>query len=168
MELKHAWMWYCQERFPDPNANPAPEPVSPMQALSLLSDLQPMFTARIDMIEATPYNTAFDNEADNMLLHLARFDDLSAWENGSAGAWRVLTERLRLSVSMLRLDELDGKKVIGQLPSGLDRRSKARAVMLVQLGNRRSDVPPEWLPKQGHEQPAAIPDFPADWPLKKQ
>ncbi len=54
-------------------------------------------------LTAVEYNDAFDDEADAMLLRLAATESAGDWDSANAGAWKVLSERLLYSETVLLL-----------------------------------------------------------------
>ncbi|MBB4953994.1 hypothetical protein H4S14_002056 [Agrobacterium vitis] len=164
MELSEIWLWYCGERFPNEEELPPPEPISPFGALELLFDLHPMFTARYDAIKLTPYNTAFDGEADGALAHMARFDSFDAWNTMTAGAWRVMNDRLAYAEAVLCVNEAEGNPVIAHLPIGLDRQSQARALMLMYLLGGARTIDRRLLAARPDGSP---PELPSQLPLQR-
>lgn len=164
MELSDVWIWYCEERFPNEEDLPKPEPVTPRQALELFFDLHPMFTERNDAIKLVAYNTAFDGEADGALAHLARFDTFDGWNEMSAGAWRVISERLLYAETVAAANEAHGEPVIAHLPVGLDRKSRARALLLMFLLGGARTIDRRLLPERPD---GSLPPFPGTLPLRK-
>lgn len=165
MELSEIWLWYCGERFPGLEEMPAPEPVAPMDALGLFFDLFPMFTARSSAIRSTRYDPAFDEEADGALAHMARFDSFDGWERMSAGAWRVMNERLLYAATVATANEAAANPVIAHLPAGLDRQSRARALMLMFLLGGARTIDRRLLPAKPD---GSLPEFPANTRLRRQ
>jgi hypothetical protein len=165
MDLSDVWVWYCGERLGDRIKGARPVPYSPATALELLWEFFPMFTARAGAIAATPYDTAFDGDADLALTHLAQTDNFAAWDRLSAGAWRVLQERLVYSGVVVMLQKAEGAEVIGGLPEGLDRQSRARALLLRFLLGEARTIDRRVLPARPD---GSLPTFPADTKLRRQ
>lgn len=164
MELKDIWWWYCEQRFPDIDM-PPPKPISPHDALSLLFDLFPMFTARSDIIDATRYNTSYDAEADAALAYLAQHNSFAAWDQMSAGAWRIINERLIYTAVVFAANEAARNPVIAHHPIGLDRQSSARALMLEFLLGGARIIDRKLL----REKPdGSLPEFPASTIVRPQ
>ncbi|NNV23918.1 hypothetical protein EHE22_26580 [Ochrobactrum pseudogrignonense] len=164
MKLSEIWMWYCAERFPSETELPAMEPVSPWDAVELFFDLHPLFTARYDAIKLVPYDTAFDDEVDGALAHMARFDTFDGWDKMSAGAWRVMSERLSYAEAVVLANEAHKEPAIAHLPIGLDRQSRARALLLMFLLGGARSIDRRLLPKQPD---GSLPSFPATLLLQK-
>lgn len=148
----------------------APEPasaekVSPAAALELLWEFHPLFTPRMPAIEATPYSTSFDREADNALLRMAETDSFDAWEGLSAGAWRVLQERLTYVETVAVVNEAKGTGVFTSVPSGLARQQKARFVLLLQLLGPGRTVDRQLLSRS---KPGSASAFPSGQTLRRQ
>lgn len=163
MDLGKVWMEYCFEAIGRPPKPPALRPLTPWEVVERLFDFHPLFAPRHEEISATPYSTAFDDAADAALLTLARDDDLSSWEALSAGAWRVLMERLVYSEVVAIANVLAGTPVIARLPPGLTRQQEGRALLLqFLLGGGRS-IDRKLLPTPA---PGAAPAFP-NLPLRR-
>ena len=157
MELSEIWLWYCSERLGQPSRLPDPVALSPWDGLELFLTFHPMFLARIEAIAATPYLRRFDGEADEGLAQLARFDGFDAWDGMSAGAWRVLYERLAYAEVVALTNEAAGNPVIAHLPAGLDVQSRARALLLqFLLGGARS-IDRRLLPRSPRGAAAPLP-----------
>lgn len=82
LELRDAWILYCEAKFPDADEFPPPEPFSPRQTAMLLFENSFLFTARYDAIRAAPYDTMFDEEADGSLIVSGKG---APWVNGVSG-----------------------------------------------------------------------------------
>ena len=164
MELSEIWIAYCEERFPQGAAFPQPEPVSPTMAAELFFDLHPLFRARMDGFTNVPYNTAFDDEADGALAHMARFDTFERWGELSAGAWRVLYERFVYAQAVVLANEAAKEPVIGHLPVGLDRDAQSKALLLKFLLGGARTIDRELLPPTAD---GSLPTLPAGTPLRK-
>lgn len=165
MELSEIWMWYCEERLPKEGKRTPLIELAPWDALDLFFDLHPMFTARYDVINSVAYDTAFDGEADGALSHMARFDTFDGWDRLSAGGWRVISERLLWSETVIAANAAEGTKVIAQLPRGLDRQSQSRALMLMYLLGGGRTIDPRMLRKRPD---GRFPAFPSERPIRKQ
>ncbi len=165
MKLSEVWLAYCETRFPNEASLPPPEPLAPWDAIELFFDLHPMFTAQYDIINSVPFDTSFDEEADGALCQLAMVDSFDGWDAMSAGAWRVMSERLLWSQTVLAVNAARETEVIAHLPIGLDRQSKARALMLMYLFGGGRSIDSRML----RERPdGRFPGFPADRPIRKQ
>ena len=92
-----------------------------------------MFHARFDAINATPYDTAFDERADNMLMHLGSNDDFTDWDQGGDGAFRVLFERLMLTEVVMAAILVKKTPVITRIPLGMSEHQQAVALLLMYL-----------------------------------
>lgn len=160
MELRDVALWYAEDRLgraPDPRRRTS---LSPEEVLRLLWDFHPMFTPRSDAISATPYAEVFMSEADAALVQLARTDDFSSWDALSAGAWKVLAERLRYLETVLATNWHAGTKVFTSIPRGLDRRSKGRFVFLLLLLGEARTIPPQLLERTGSGRFPGFPEMP--------
>lgn len=164
MELNEIWYWYCEQRFPHEKELPKPEPVAPWDALDLLFDLHPMFTARYDIINSVPYDMVFDGEVDGALCQLAQLNSFDGWDEMSAGAWRVMSERLLWSETVIAVNAAQDKQVIAHLPVGLDRQSSARALMIMYLLGGGRTIDPKMLRERSDSR---FPAFPAKRPIRK-
>lgn len=164
MEMSEIWMWYCGEMFPG-REMPAPEPISPWRVVELFFDFHPMFTARFDAIRATRYSTAFDDEADRALMHMARHDTMDGWERMTAGAWRVMYERLAYCEIVALANEAAKKPFIAHLPVGLDRQSQGRALLLMFLLGHGRTIDRRLLPQSPD---GSLPAFPSTSLLQRQ
>ena len=158
MDLGEVWMEYCFEAIGRPAKAPALRPLAPMEVVERLFDFHPLFTARPDIINAAPYSTVFDEDADAALLALARDDDLASWETLSAGGWRVLLERLIYSEVVVIANQVAGTLVIARLPPGLTRQQEARTLLLQFLLGGGRTIDRRLLPAQA---PGRAPAFPA-------
>jgi hypothetical protein len=165
MELRDVWYWYCQQRFPEEKELPPPQPVSPWEGLELLFDLHPMFTARSDIVSSVEYDTVFDDEVDGALCKLAVVDDFGSWDEMTAGGWRVMSERLLWSETVIAANAASDVDVIAHLPAGLNRQSSARALMLMYLLGGGRTIDPRVLDKR---RDGTFPGFPADRPIRRQ
>ncbi len=133
MDLKDVAQWYAERRLgralgPDDAAEAVR--LSPQHALEMLFAFHPLFTPRWDALEATPYSDAFDTEADEALLKLAELDNLDHWDGLSAGAWRVLWERLAFLEVVIIANMVAGTRVLTGVPRSLDERSRSRMLLL--------------------------------------
>lgn len=148
-------------RTPDPSSA---EKISPAAALELLWEFHPLFTPRMPAIEATPYSTSFDAEADGALVRMAETESFDAWESLSAGAWRVLQERLTYVEIAAAVNDLKGTEVFTLVPSGLAREQQARVVLLILLLSEGKTIDRRVLPLS---KPGTAPTFPAGQTLRK-
>lgn len=162
-DMREIALWYAEARLgraPDPRRRTS---LSPEEVLQLLWEFHPLFTPRSDAFSATPYAEAFMSEADTALVWLARTDDFASWDGLSAGAWRVLAERLSYLEAIVARAWLEGAKVFTSVPRGLDRRSKGRFVLLLLLLGEARTIPPSLLERSGS---GAFPGFP-EMPLRR-
>ena len=165
LKLGDIWLEYCQDRLGELTERTGAEPLTPARALELLWTFFPMFSARDDVITATPYSEAFDAEADSALAHLALTDSLDGWEGISTGAWRVLRERLLQSCTMVAAGARANVEVMTVLPRGLDRQSQARALLLRLLLSEGRTIDRRLL---GRTPAEAMPTVPGSTPLWRQ
>lgn len=164
MDLQEVALWYAEDRLghpPDPRRRAE---LSPEEVLKLLWDFHPLFTPRYDAIRATAYDDAFDEEADMALVQLARTDDLSSWDGLTAGAWRVLAERLLYLETVAATNLAAGTKVFTSIPRGLDRRSRGRFVLVLLLLGAARTIPREVIDRPDR---GTFPGFP-EMPLRRQ
>lgn len=164
MELSQAWVWYCLDRL-GTNELPPPEELGPWQVLELLFDFVPLFHARHQAIAATRYDDAFDEEADGALALVAMSDTFSGWDELTAGAWRVLAERWTYAGTVAAANAAMNNPVIGHLPIGLDRQSRARAVLLQFLLGGARTIDRRLLRPMPD---GSLPEFPAATRLRRQ
>lgn len=165
MELGKIWQWYYEQRLPEDAPLPSLMPVTPWQAIGHFFDAMPLFTGRIGAIRSTAYNTAFDDEADGALASLAINDSFAEWDMLSAGAWRVLYERLVYAMVVAAANEAQGNPVIARHPEGFDRQTRSRALLLEFLLGGARTIDPRLLEKHGRE---GLPDPAALRPIRKQ
>lgn len=151
MELRDAWLLYCEQKFPDAEYLPDPEAFSPEETAMLLYETGYLFTPRMAAIKATPYDTHFDEEADGALIWLARFDNFELWDKMSAGGWRVMYERFSYAIVVAGANAAAGTEVMTRLPQGLDHQSQCRAAMLQFLLGGARTIDPRLLEKHKHE-----------------
>ena len=155
MRLDHVWSMYAVECLGDPSAPPVA--LSPMETLGLLFDWHPHFTPRMPAIEMVRHNAAFDEEADGALCALATNGDFETWEQISAGAWRVLSNRLIYAETVCLLNERNGTVVMTRLPKGLTPQQQSiTAGLQFLLGGARS-IEPRLLAKWRREPPGLLP-----------
>ena len=147
MELRDAWLLYCEQKFPDAEYLPDPEAFSPKETAMLLYEAGYLFTPRMAAINATPYDTLFDEEADGALIWLARFDNFELWDKMSAGGWRVMYERFSYAIVVAGANAAAGTEVMTRLPQGLDHQSQCRAAMLQFLLGGARTIDPRLLEK---------------------
>ncbi len=165
MELDEIWLWYCEHRLGKELENIPPETFSPDDVLERLWVFLPMFTGRHDAIEATKYSKRFDGEADGALSYLATENETDGWDKMSAGAWRVLQERLTYCLIVICANKYEKVDVIDRLPAGLDRKEQSNALLLKYLLGHGRTVDRKVLPVS---KPGTAPAFPPDMKLRKQ
>ncbi|KIC38129.1 hypothetical protein RA27_20370 [Ruegeria sp. ANG-R] len=165
MQLSEVWMSYCADRFPEEKELPPPMPVDPWEALELLFELHPMFTARYDAIKSAPFDRIHDEETDGALCQLAMTDSFAGWDGLSAGGWRVMIERLIWSETVIAANAAQNNPVIAHLPEGLDRMSSAKALLLMYLLGGGRDVDTRTLDARPR---GTFPSLPAQRPIRKQ
>lgn len=164
MELSEIWLWYCEQHIPA-IAMPGAEGLSPEKVLEDFWTFHPLFSGRSDVISATPYSTDFDEAADEALARMAMEDSFASWDGISAGAWRVLHERLVYCSVVVSANLVAGSEVIVHLPSGLSPKVRARALLLRYLLGHGRTIDRRLLPKslRGSAQP-----FPVSAPIRRQ
>ncbi len=147
MKWNEVWLTYCADRLGNPTTTVHSEPLSPADVLSLLSDAQAPFTARHDVIRSTPFDAAFDSEADNAIATLAMTDTFDSWNAISLGAWRIIADRYEYLVSLVMAANIAGVTVMTSLPRGLKRPEKTKAILIRHLLADARAIPPEWRPQ---------------------
>lgn len=158
MELSEVWIWYASERL-GPRARTAePRPISPWKGVELMFGWHPVLQPYADFAKAVSYDTSFDEEADNALCGLARSDSFATWNRLTAGAWRVLWERLAYAEAVMLANEVAGERVITHLPRGLDWQSRSRALGLQFLLGGAKTIDRRLLASTA---PGALPTLPA-------
>lgn len=168
MDLRDAAQWYAERRLGrELNGADSADAVklTPWQTLELLWVFHPLFTPRWDGLQATSYSEAFDREADEALLRLAERDSLDHWEDLSAGAWRVLWERLAFLEVVILANEAAGTKVFTGVPRSLDNLSRSRMLLLTFLLGPARTIDRDVLPRS---EPGTAPRFPSSTPLRRQ
>ena len=168
MDLRDVAQWYAERRLGRAlSSRDAADAVrlTPWQTLEALWVFHPLFTPRWDAIEATPYSETFDAEADEALVLLAKVDSFDHWDGLSAGAWRVLFERLAFLEVVILANEAEGAKVFTGVPRALDQRSRSRMLLLTFLLGPARTIDRGVLPKSD---PGKAPKFPSSMPLRRQ
>ena len=156
---------YCEERLGELADPTAVVNFSPDKVLERLWVFLPMFTARNDAIKATVYSEAFDDEADDALARLAKDNGTASWDEMSAGAWRVMQERLAYCLVVINKSKAENVEVMTYLPPGLDRTEQSNALLLMYLLGPARTIDRQLLPLSP---PGCPPSFPADTKLRKQ
>jgi hypothetical protein len=168
MDLGYVAQMYAEARLGRPltrlDAEQA-EALSPRQTFELLWEIALEFTPRMDAINATPYSTDFDLEADNALIAMAKSDSFEAWDTLSAGAWRVLYERLAYLLVVVLANEAAGKQRFTRVPPDLDVPSKAKMVFLTFLLTFARTVDRQLLRQSP---PGSAPVLPGAMTLRRQ
>ena len=147
MELSEIWLAYVNQHMAADAGKVPPLEFTASQTLERLFDLHPIFTARWDAMMSVKYNDAFDEEADNALANLAMTDSFVAWEQLSAGTWRVLVERLQYCEVVLAANmAVVPNSISNRLPIGLTRDQEARALLLRYLLGQGRTIDRQILP----------------------
>ena len=165
LELRDARLLYCEQKFPNAVAMPAPQSFDPEQTAMLLYESAFLFTARQASIKATPFDPVFDDEADGALIWLARFDNFDLWDQMSAGGWRVMYERFTYAITVAGANAVAGTSVMTRLPVGLDRQSQARAALLQFLLGGARNIDPRLLAKHRDQ---GLPSAESFRPIRRQ
>jgi hypothetical protein len=157
--------WYCIEKHgADPDVTRA-ERVPDTETLTAFEPVFALMAQRFDVIRATPYSEDFEEEADGALAALAITDSLDSWEDITAGAWRVLCDRLRQAIILITAARMNGAPVIDTLPRGLPREFWGRALVLQWLLIHSRSIDRQVLPLS---EPPALPSFPPTTPIRRQ
>jgi hypothetical protein len=165
MDLGNIWTVYCEDRLGSAIETARPVPVTPWRGIELTWTWHPMFVAKFDVLQDVPYSTAFDEEADIALMALAMRNSFDAMDGTSAGAWRVLYERLSYTQVVMLANEAAKKPVISRLPEGLSETEQAIAIGLQFLLGGARTIDRRLLPKS---KPGKLPPFPASTSLRRQ
>lgn len=165
MELEDIWLWYCEQRLGQPKERPDIEALEASEVLELLWTLHPLFTARSEAIAATPFSDAFNDEADGALAQMAIANSFKGWDRISAGAWRVLYERLVFCETVIILNQAQGDGFTTRLPAGLDQEDQMRALLLKLLLGEGRSIDRRLLARSPR---GRAPSFPASTSLRRQ
>jgi len=158
-------MWYCIEKHGgDPDVSRA-ERVPDTETLKAFEPVFALMAQRFDVIRATPYSEDFDEEADGALAALAITDSFESWEDITAGAWRVLLDRMRQAIIVIEAARVGGEPVIETLPRGLPRHARRQALVLQWLLIHSRSIDRQLLPLS---EPPELPSFPATTPIRRQ
>jgi hypothetical protein len=158
-------MWYCIEKHGgDPDVSRA-ERVADTETLKAFEPVFALMAQRFDVIRATPYSEDFDEEADGALAALAITDSFESWEDITAGAWRVLLDRMRQAIIVIEAAGMSGEPVIDTLPRGLPREARRQALVLKWLLVHSRSIDRKLLPLS---EPPALPSFPPTTPIRRQ
>jgi hypothetical protein len=165
MQRNEVWLAYVNDRIKPKHVDRPPVELRAWQTLALFFDLHRLFTERWDAISATPYSVEFDDEADLALLQLAATDKMSGWEQLSAGAWRVLAERLLYcEVVLAAMGAQEPEAIMDRLPQGLKAGQQAHALLLKYLLGHGRTIDRQVLPLRQDER---LPTFPSSQSLRK-
>ena len=165
MDLSEIWLAYCADRLGPAIEDAEAIAIAPWRGVELLFRWHPLFVDKTDAIAAVPYAQSFDDEADFALVMLARDDAFDAFQTRSAGAWRVLYERLVFAETVLLVNEVRLNAVIGRLPVGLAEEQQSRALGLMFLLGGARTIDRRLLPRS---KPGTLPSFPASTSLRLQ
>lgn len=166
MELKEVWLAYVNDRISAANAVLAPVEFTAEASMRRFFDLHPMFSARWAAINATPFNSDFDESADMALVQLAAKDSFDDWDRLPAGIWRVIGDRLMYSqivLAVMMFKEPD--RIIDRLPQGLTQQEQSKALLLKYLLGHGRSIDRHILPIT-HD--LSLGSFPGAQTLRKQ
>ncbi|NVM42017.1 hypothetical protein HWX16_16940 [Ochrobactrum intermedium] len=134
MELNEVWLVYANKHMLSNAADLPPIEFTASETLRCFFDVHPMFTGRWDAIMSVSFNAAFEEEADMGLVQLAATNSFKDWERLSAGAWRVINERMMYSEVVLSLTMArEPKSIMDRLPQGLGSDQQTIALLLKYL-----------------------------------
>jgi len=162
MQLDEVWILYCQEHAPGVSEAMA---LTPGDQLALLFDHAPLFTPRMALLRATPYDPAFDLDADGALANLALSDSLAGFDVMPAGGWRVMLERYLFAAITIAAVMASGSPIMMRFPAGLQRQHRARALLLRLLLGPARTIDRTVLPRSA---PGTLPPFPPGFPSTLQ